>query len=181
MLFVGQHIWEKNVKLSIEAMGRIKDLPFRMFFIGTGYAEGDMKKMVQELGIADKVTFVGRLTDREKLKQYYAASSLFLFPSLYDTDGLVVKEAACFNTPSVMLREASASGMLTDGETGFLINNSAEDFEALLRKLHSDRELARKVGECASGRIVRSWEDIAGEAIDRYKSLIARKCMIRPL
>jgi len=181
MLFVGQHIWEKNVKLSIEAMGRIKDLPFRMFFIGTGYAEGDMKKMVQELGIADKVTFVGRLTDREKLKQYYAASSLFLFPSLYDTDGLVVKEAACFNTPSVMLREASASGMLTDGETGFLINNSAEDFEALLRKLHSDRELARKVGECASGRIVRSWEDIAGEAIDRYNSLIARKCMIRPL
>ena len=181
MLFVGQHIWEKNVKLSIEAMGRIKDLPFRMFFIGTGYAEGDMKKMVQELGIADKVTFVGRLTDREKLKQYYAASTLFLFPSLYDTDGLVVKEAACFNTPSVMLREASASGMLTDGETGFLIHNSAEEFEALLRRLHAGRDLAQKVGACASGRIVRSWEDIAGEAIDRYNSLIARKCMIRPL
>ena len=134
MLFVGQHIWEKNVRLSIEAMARIKDLPFRMFFVGTGYAAEDMKKLVAELGIEDKVTFVGRLTDREKLKQYYAAASLFLFPSLYDTDGLVVKEAACFDTPSVMLREASASGMLTDGETGFLIDNSAESFEVLLRK-----------------------------------------------
>ena len=181
LLFVGQHIWEKNVRLSIEALGRIKDLPYRMFFIGTGYAEEEMKQLVADLGIADKVTFVGRLTDREKLKQYYAAASLFLFPSLYDTDGLVVKEAACFDTPSVMLREASASGMLTDGETGFLIHNSVDEFEALLRRLHADRELARRVGHAASGRIVRSWEDIAGEVIDRYNALIARKCMIRPL
>lgn len=181
MLFVGQHIWEKNVRLSIEAMGRIKDLPFRMFFVGTGYAEEEMKQMVADLGIADKVTFVGRVTDREKLKQYYAASSLFLFPSLYDTDGLVVKEAACFDTPSVMLREASASGMLTDGETGFLIHGNADDYEALLRRLHADRDLVRRVGHNASTRIVRSWEDIAGEAIDRYNSLIARKSLIRPL
>ena len=181
MLFVGQHIWEKNVRLSIEAMARIKDLPFRMFFIGTGYAADDMKKLVAELGIEDKVTFVGRLTDREKLKQYYAAASIFLFPSLYDTDGLVVKEAACFDTPSVMLREASASGMLTDGETGFLIDNSAESFEALLRRLHADRELVRRVGHEASGRIVRSWEDVVGEVLDRYNSIIARKCLIHPL
>ena len=181
LLFVGQHIWEKNVRLSIEALASIKDLPYRMFFIGTGYAEEDMKQLVVDLGIADKVTFVGRLTDREKLKQYYASANLFLFPSLYDTDGLVVKEAACFDTPSVMLREASASGMLTDGETGFLIHNSVDDFEALLRRLHADRELGRRVGHAASTRIVRSWEDIAGEVIDRYNSLIARKCLIRPL
>ena len=181
LLYVGQHIWEKNVRMSIEALARIKDLPYRMFFIGTGYAAEEMKQLVDDMGIADKVTFVGRLTDREKLKQYYASANLFLFPSLYDTDGLVVKEAACFGTPSVMLREASASGMLTDGETGFLIGNNVDEFEALLRRLYVDRELGRRVGHTASGRIVRSWEDIAGEVIDRYNSLIARKCLIRPL
>ena len=92
-----------------------------------------------------------------------------------------MKEAACFDTPSVMLREASASGMLTDGETGFLIHGNADDYEALLRRLHADRDLVRRVGHNASTRIVRSWEDIAGEAIDRYNSLIARKSLIRPL
>lgn len=106
LLYVGQHIWEKNLRFTIEALARIKDLPFRMFFVGTGYAEGEMKELVERLGIADKVTFVGRVTDRELLKKYYAAADLFLFPSLYDTDGLVVREAAALSTPSVMLREA---------------------------------------------------------------------------
>ena len=138
LLYVGQHIWEKNLRLTIETLGRIKDLPFKMFFIGGGYAEDEMKKMVEEKGLGNKVRFVGRLTDRKKLTQYYAASDLFLFPSLYDTDGLVVREAAALHTPSIMLRNASAAGMLKDGETGFLIGNTADDFEAAIRSLHAD-------------------------------------------
>ena len=179
LLYVGQHIWEKNLRLTIEALARIKDLPFRMFFVGTGYAENDMKEMVARLGIADKVTFAGRITDRERLKQYYAAADLFLFPSLYDTDGLVVREAAAFGTPSVMLNEASASGMLTDGETGFKIAGTLDDYEALLRALAVDPARLKAVGRGARS-IVRSWEDIAGEALDRYNAILTRRFLIRP-
>ena len=181
LLYVGQHIWEKNLRLTIEALGRIKDLPFRMFFIGTGYAADEMRKLVEEKGIADKVHFVGRLTDRQLMKQYYAAADLFLFPSLYDTDGLVVREAAALHTPSVMLRDASASGMLRDGESGFLIGNSADDFESALRSLEADRGRLSAVGLNASTSIVRSWKDIAEEAIDRYNALIDRVKLIHPL
>lgn len=181
MMYVGQHIWEKNLRLTIEMLGRISDIPYRMFFIGTGYAENEMKKLVAEKGIADKVTFVGRLTDREQLKKYYAASNLFLFPSLYDTDGLVVKEAAALGTPSIMLAEASASGMLRNGETGFLCGNSAEDFEKLVRSLMADPERVRRVGRQAGSSIVRSWEDIAEEVIDRYNSIISRRTLIYPM
>ena len=181
LLYVGQHIWEKNLRLTIETLGRIKDLPFKMFFIGTGYAADEMKKLVEEKGLENKVRFVGRLTDRQKMKQYYAAADLFLFPSLYDTDGLVVREAAALHTPSIMLRDASASGMLKDGETGFLIGNSAEDFEAAIRSLDADRNSLKTVGLNASTSIVRSWKDIAEEAIDRYNALIDRVKLIHPL
>ena len=92
-----------------------------MHVVGGMQPGGNVWRICRYLGIADKVTFAGRVTDRERLKQYYAAADLFLFPSLYDTDGLVVREAAALDTPSVMLKEASASGMLTDGETGFKI------------------------------------------------------------
>ena len=180
LLYVGQHIWEKNLRLTIEALARIKDLPYRMFFVGTGYAENDMKEMVTRLGISDKVTFAGRITDRERLKQYYAAADLFLFPSLYDTDGLVVREAAAFGTPSVMLREASASGMLNDGETGFKIAGNLDEYEALLRALAADPARVRAVGQGARG-IVRSWEDVAGEALDRYNAILNRHFLIHPL
>ena len=180
LLYVGQHIWEKNLRFTIEALARIKDLPFRMFFVGTGYAEGEMKELVERLGIADKVTFVGRITDRELLKKYYAAADLFLFPSLYDTDGLVVREAAALSTPSVMLREASASGMLTDGETGFRIDSTLDAFEALLRALAADPGRRQAVGRAARG-IVRSWQDVAEEALDRYNALLTRRFLIHPL
>ena len=180
MLFVGQHIWEKNLRLTIEALARIKDLPYRMFFIGTGYAEGEMKELVSQLGIGEKVTFVGRVTDRELLKRYYAAADLFLFPSLYDTDGLVVREAAALGTPSVMLREASASGMLTDGETGFKIAGTLDDFEALLRALAADPGRIKAVGRGARS-IVRSWEDIADEALDRYNAILSHRFLIHSI
>ena len=180
LLYVGQHIWEKNLRFTIEALARIKDLPYRMFFVGTGYAEGEMKELVERLGIADKVTFVGRVTDRELLKKYYAAADLFLFPSLYDTDGLVVREAAALDTPSVMLKEASASGMLTDGETGFRIDGTLDAFEALLRALAADPGLRQTVARGARG-IVRSWQDVADEALDRYNAILTRRFLIHPL
>ena len=179
-LYVGQHIWEKNLRFTIEALARVRDLPYRMFFVGTGYAEGEMKELVGHLGISDKVTFAGRITDRERLKQYYAAADLFLFPSLYDTDGLVVREAAALGTPSVMLREASASGMLTDGQTGFRIEGTLEAYEALLRAVAANPDRVKAVGLGARS-IVRSWEDIAGEALDRYNAILTRRFLIHPV
>ncbi|MBO7603653.1 MAG: glycosyltransferase [Bacteroidales bacterium] len=172
MLFVGQHIWEKNPRLIIESLARMGDVPFKMFFIGTGYAEQEMKDLVSERGLEGKVTFVGSVTDRQLLTRYYAASDLFLFPSLYDTAGLVVREAASLYTPSVMAQGSTASTALTDGENGFLVKNDPADMEALLRRLIADPQRVHRVGVQASKTIVRSWEDCVGEALDRYNVLL---------
>ena len=180
-LFVGQHIWQKNTRFIIEGLERIKDLPFRMFFVGTGYAADEMKALVREKGLDSKVTFTGMITDREQITRYYAASDVFLFPSLYDTDGLVVKEAAALGTPSVMLHEASASGVITDGKNGFLSHNDLDEFSSLLRRLVGDRDLVRRAGVEASHTLARSWEDVVGEVLDRYNALIARKTQIHRL
>ena len=172
MLFVGQHIWEKNPRLIIEGMARMPDVPFRMFFIGTGYAEQEMKELVTEKGLDEKVTFVGSLTDREVLTRYYAAADLFLFPSLYDNAPLVVREAAALNTPSVMAAGATASTILTDGSNGFLVENDPAAMEAKLRELVADPERVHRVGVQASKTIVRSWEDCVEEVIERYNRLL---------
>ncbi|MBP5382101.1 MAG: glycosyltransferase [Bacteroidales bacterium] len=172
MLFVGHHIGEKNPRLIIESLARMGDVPFKMFFIGTGYAEQEMKDLVSERGLEGKVTFVGSVTDRQLLTRYYAASDLFLFPSLYDTAGLVVREAASLNTPSVMAQGSTASTALTDGENGFLVKNDPADMEALLRRLIADPQRVHRVGVQASKTIVRSWEDCVGEALDRYNVLL---------
>ena len=178
LLFVGQHIWQKNTRFVIDALEQIKDVRFRMFFVGTGYAAEEMKEMVHEKGLDSRVTFTGMLTDRNDITRYYAAADLFLFPSLYDNAPLVVREAAALHTPSIMLKGATASTILKDGENGFLVENQLDAFVAALRELIADPGRVHRVGLQASRSIVRSWEDVVGEVLDRYNRLIAKKTQI---
>lgn len=180
-LFVGQHIWEKNVRFIIDALAGIEDLKFRMFFVGTGYAAEAMKELVSEKGLDSKVTFVGNITDREKIKIYYAAADLFLFPSLYDNAPLVVREAAALHTPAVMVKGATAATILKDGENGFLIDNNLTSFEDKLRELIADPARVHRVGVQASKTIVRSWEDVVGEVLDRYNAIISHRTLINKI
>lgn len=172
LLFVGQHIWEKNPRLIIEGLSLLEDVPFRMFFVGNGYAADAMRQLVIEKGLKDKVSFVGTLTDRKVLTDYYAAADLFLFPSLYDNAPLVVREAAALHTPAVMARGATASSIIEDGFNGFLTENDPGMFASLLRKLYAEPELRRSVGLNASKTIVRSWEDCVDEVLRRYNDLL---------
>jgi len=177
-LFVGQHIWEKNTRFVIEGLEKIKDTPFRMFFVGNGYAADAMKDLVAEKGLDSQVTFVGTVTSREKIVKYYAAADLFLFPSLYDNAPLVVREAAALDTPAVMIEGATAATILKDGENGFLIPNDIDAFAARLRELIHDPARVHRVGVQASRSIVRSWEDVVDEVLDRYNQLIYKRSMI---
>ena len=175
-VFVGQHIWEKNLAFLMQALARLNSsaFPFRMAFAGTGYAENDMKKMVESLGISDKVKFFGSITDRQRLRQIYLASDLFLFPSLYDNAPLVVREAAALHSPSLLIKGSTAAAIIRDGENGFLSANSVDAYADAIRRICENRPLLDTVATGAAHSLARSWEDIAAEVELRYTDLIRR-------
>ena len=171
-LFVGQHIWEKNTKMIIEALAKIKDTPFKMYFIGTGYAADDMKQLVTDFEITDKVKFVGIVLDRELLKRYYAAADLFLFPSIYDNAPLVVREASALQTPAVLVKDSTASEVITDNFNGFLIENTASSLAEKIRELTANPLLISEAGTNASKTIGRTWEHVTELMLERYNNLM---------
>jgi len=173
-LFVGQHIWEKNTRLIVESLALIKDLSYKMYFIGIGYASDDLKSLVEELNLSDKVEFVGMITERKKIKQYYAAADLFLFPSIYDNAPLVIREAAALQTPSVLVAGTSSAENITNNLNGFLTENTAESFAAKLRELINSPEKISSAGLNASQSLARSWESVTEEVLDRYQKLMLR-------
>ena len=175
LLFVGQHIWEKNTRMIVESLAEIKEFPFKMFFIGTGYAKAELQELVERLGLSSKVEFVGVITERERLKEYYAAADLFLFPSIYDNAPLVIREAGALQTPSVLVRGSSSAENITDNFNGFLIENSRESLTAKLIELSNSPDKIHLTGLHASQTIARSWENVTDEVLDRYKKLIDRK------
>lgn len=174
LLFVGQHIWEKNLEFLLRALALLTDIPFRMYFIGTGYASEEMKQLAATLGLKSKVTFVGTLTNRTRLKNYYTAADLFLFPSLYDNAPLVVREAAALETPSVLLRNSTSSEIIIENKNGFLTDNSIQAYAGRIRELYGAPLLIVRTGKQASLTIARSWKDVTDEVYDRYSNLIRR-------
>jgi len=174
LLFVGQHVWEKNTRLIVESLELIKDLPFKMFFIGTGYAADDLKQLAEKLDLTSKVEFVGIITEREILKQYYAAADLFLFPSTYDNAPLVLREAAALQTPAVLINGSSSAENIINDFNGFLTENTMESFAAKLRELINSPEKIKIAGLNASQSLARSWESITEEVLDRYQKLMKR-------
>lgn len=171
LLFVGQHIWEKNIGLILDALALIKDKPFHLFMVGTGYAVREIRHKIKELGLSHRVTLLGNILDRDRLKRIYAAADLFIFPSLYDTCGLVVREAAAMHTPSLMLAGSTAASAVQDGVDGFLSPAGKEEYARCIVSLMEQPELIAKVGTKASKTISRSWESVMDEVVLRYRDI----------
>ncbi len=174
LLFVGQHIREKGVLLIIRAMDKLRDLPVKMEFIGTGYATEEMKNLIRQLHLEDKVTLNGVISDREVLKSYYGAADMFLFPSRYDNAPLVVREAAMMGTPAVLIAGSTASEVIKDGFNGFLVEESPESYASRIRSLYNDRSAIKEAAEGASKTLTRSWREVMEEVVGRYEEIIER-------
>ena len=174
LLFVGQHIYEKNPHLIIRALSRLRDRRWHMFFIGTGYAAEELKQLAKSKGLDGRITFMGQVADRLLLKRCYAAADLFVFPSLYDNAPLVVREAAAMETPALLAAGSTAAGVVADGMNGFTCRADEHTMAERLAALMGDKALLTAAGSNARKTIARPWSEIADEVYDRYLHLIRR-------
>ena len=174
MLFVGQHRWEKNVRLIIDSLNLLnaEGKSFKMVFVGEGYASMEMKKLVRKYNIQDQVVFLGVITDRKELQNVYAACDLLVFPSVYDNSPLVLQEAAAFDVPSVVVRNSSSAEGILDGVNGFLVENEFASLANRINELMEHPHAIKKAGEGARKSIYHPWEGIVDDVYQRYVELI---------
>jgi len=174
MLFVGQHRWEKNVRMIIDSLKllKAKGKLFKMVFVGEGYAANDMKKLVVKYNLQDHVIFLGVITNRNELQRVYAASDLFIFPSVYDNSPLVMQEAAAFDIPSIVVKNSSSAENILDGVNGFLVENDPADLTKKIVELMQDQHAIKQAGKGARKSIYHPWESIIDDVYIRYTELI---------
>lgn len=177
-LFVGRLMWYKGIKLIFDALKILdeKNIDFRMMFVGDGQEREEMEKYARELKLDDKCVFVGAVYDREELRVFYTAGELFLFPSEYDTNGIVVREAAACGVASVLLEGSCASEGIVDGRTGIICKADAGDMAKKLEFAAKNRVKMRELGENAMNEVYISWETAVKNAYNRYPAVIER-CM----
>ncbi len=172
-LFVGRIMKYKGLPLIIDALKILdqKGVDFRMVFVGSGADAEEMKGKVSESGLSGKVFFVGAEHDRERLRAWNTRADLFLFPSVYDTNGIVVREAAACGLASVLIKGSCAAEGITHDRNGFIIEETAESMAQLLEEVSKDLGHIHQVGQNAMDEIYISWEQAVRLAYDRYKEI----------
>ena len=173
-LFVGRMMWYKGLRIILDALAALKadGVPFRMAFVGDGMDGAEVRAYASELGLDDCCIFTGALSDREVIRAWYTRADLFLFPSTFDTNGLVVREAAASATATAMVGGSCAAEGVTDGQNGFFIEENAASLAAKLRQLCAEPETMRRVGERAQAELYLSWEDAVARAWEQYEIVI---------
>ena len=173
-LFVGRMMWYKGLRIILDALATLKaqNRDFRMVFIGDGDNRAEVEQYALDCGVSDKCFFTGAIRDREVLRGWFSRADLFLFPSTYDTNGLVVREAAACGLGTVMIKDSCAAEDVTDGRNGLFIEETAEALSACLLSL--DQQKMRAIGLAASQELYISWETAVKKAVERYEIVIDR-------
>lgn len=174
LLYSGRMIWYKNIRLIIDACAALKkkNKKFKLIMLGFGADENAIKKHIKACGLRNDVIWTGKILGRDEMQEYYSISDLLLFPSVFDTNGLVVREAASCGTPSLLVKGSCSAEGVEDCETGFLCDESAASITSVLEGIMGNRQLIEKVGENARDRIYISWDDAVKMAYDRYNIVI---------
>ena len=170
LLFVGQQIWHKNLKLVIDVSNNIKQThPDTVtVIVGEGYNAESIKNYAKRVG-ASNVIFKGAVKDRSLLYGVYLSSHILFFPSVYDTSGLVIREAAMAGVPSLLVKGANTAEVVEDGVNGFLAENSEAAMTEKIKEILSLPDIG-KTGENAAKTIPVTWDTIARAAVEKYRN-----------
>ena len=177
LLYVGQHRWHKNLKLVLDTFKLLseRDKDFRLLMIGDGLDAKAIHNYADSLRFPEgTVRFLGRINDRSLLSGMYLLSDLFFFPSMYDTSGLVVREAASLGVPSLLTDGSTASEAIVKDVSGFTADeNKVAMFREIMR-IFSTPGLLEKVGKGAQREIATTWEEIIPGVMDNYAQIIEK-------
>lgn len=177
LMFLGRMIEGKGIFFIAEVLKELKNrnFNFKMIFVGNGPDFDLLKNDIEDFDLKDDVILTGTLKDRNLIAKIYNRADLVIFPSTYDTDGIIKYEAASQATPTLLLEDTLAAGGIIDGENGFLSSLDVEAFANKIIHIFNTPNLLKTVSENVQQNLYRTWEERVNMAFERYKELIEIK------
>jgi glycosyltransferase involved in cell wall biosynthesis len=156
----------KQIDHAIRAMPALMtEFPdIRLRIMGSGWWDTHLTSLTEELGLNDRVSFLGHVSDRTKFEEL-ASAWIHVLPSVKEGWGLSIIEAGCAGTPSVAY--ASAGGVtesILDGVTG-VIAQDEDDLVVQLEHLLGNEVLRREMGDKARDRSGEFTWEVAADRI----------------
>jgi glycosyltransferase involved in cell wall biosynthesis len=169
-LFVGRLAEEKHVDVLIDALAKTpKDLDIHLEVVGGGEVRPALEAQVAQLGLTDRVKFLGLASDAD-LRKAYITADVFCMPGTAELQSLVTLEAMSASTPVLLANAMALPHLVREGENGYLFTpNDSDDLAAKLSLVFSlpadEREAMGKtsremVESHGIARTLQTFEDI---------------------
>ena len=184
LLFVGRLERLKGVEVAIRALALLRDRrhdDVRLLILGEDSQEGDesekdrLKAIATEVGVRDRVDFIGSVAHHE-LPYFYAAADVCVMPSYSESFGLVALEAQSCGCPVVASGVSGLRSVVRDEVSGYLIDeHDAAAYAERIGRVLADRELAEQMGR--RGRLLAqrfSWTRTADRLEVLFDGLVER-------
>lgn len=145
ILCVGSLIRRKGVDLLLNALTYV-DCPYELYLAGEGEEKEALIRQAEQLGIREKVCFLGQLS-REELVKHYGSSDLFVLPTREDCFALVLLEAICAGLPIISSCYADgAYDLIEEEKNGFIEDPyDAEKFGKRIAQVLKDRKFSMEL------------------------------------
>lgn len=184
LLFVGRLVEKKGVSVLLKAFSLLPTEDrerTRLWIVGEGGMRSELETEAAKLQIADQTTFWGRQPN-EKLPDFFAASSIFVGPSLVDStgdtegQGVVFLEAFASNTPVIASRVGGIPDVIKHEESGILVSpKNSDELSRAISRLLNDSKLRIKIAETGNSvvREIYDWESISKRFRELYNSVLS--------
>jgi glycosyltransferase involved in cell wall biosynthesis len=181
LLYVGGCTPRKGLEYLIAAIGRLSDLRLHLDIVGrcdpqSPYVQ-KLQGLMRELGLEERITFTGRVSDEERAALYREADA-FVFPSLDEGYGIVLVEAMGYGLPIVASLVGAIPELVMDHQTGLLVPPAdPEALASAIARLASspqEREELGRNGYRRARELARSWDTVGAELMALFARLEQR-------
>lgn len=170
ILFVGRITGEKQIDVLLHAVALLaSDLKAQVDIVGGGDQKRNLEHLADTLGIRDRVTFTGYVTDAE-LREAYSRATVFAMPSIAELQSIATMEAMASALPIVAADAMALPHLVHDGRNGFLFEpGSAQDLADKLAQVLTaapddldalKRESLRLIGAHDINRTLNTFESL---------------------
>lgn len=168
ILHVGRIAKEKRLELLIESASSVLNLlPEAKFVIaGKGPAETYYNDLIAKQSLRSHFLFTGYVDERT-LQSLYAAADVLAFPSLFDTQGLVVLEALACGTPAVVQKQSAPADFIKDNINGQLFNDHFDLPEKIVAAIKHKKKMKKAAIETANRYDIKK---ITDQLLEIYQS-----------
>ena len=163
----------KNLPIVLQVFNEVqKHVSARLALVGDGPERESTERLAEEMGIADRVDFMG---DQESVSDILPAADVFLLPSQHESFGLAALEAMACGVPVVGSRIGGLPEVIVHEETGYLCDpTDVACMNAIVLGLLRDEDLRRAIGRAGRARAEREFnrDKIVARYVDAYRRLV---------